>query len=245
MSNTEIRDYGTILCSEDHGERNKLLYIFLQHQGVIRAFAFGAKNSKRRFGGNLEPYHLQHFYITQKRQAYTINEAKIERLFLDIRKSLTAIEMLQNISNVLIKIPVADSKRLFKLFYFLLKKLDRGDEREEMFKAYYLFLIYFLYQEGYFPKNPSCFECGKNGENRFLISSNNEPQFLCSGCISDAGQAIILADNETTDFITNCLHSAKRLFSKLYNPKTYELLSKISQLLFNTHFHIQLKKIEW
>lgn len=245
MSNIEIRDYGTILSVTDTGEKNKLVNIFLQNHGVIKALAFGAKNSKKRFGGNLEPYHLQYFNISQKKQFYFISEAKIVKLFLDIRTNLLSIEMLQNISRLLIMIPVLDSQGLFKLFYFLLTKLNKREQNEEMFKAYYLFLIYFLRQEGFFSQSAACFECGKKGENSFLLTAKNEPQFLCNNCISNIDLNCLLTDKETSDFITNSLKSSKALFCKTYNKKTYDFLCKIITLLISHNFHIHIKNIPY
>ncbi len=63
MSDNNIKDYGVILRTLNYGELDKLVYIFLQNHGIVKAIAYGAKKSKKRFGGNLEPYNLLFFNI--------------------------------------------------------------------------------------------------------------------------------------------------------------------------------------
>jgi|GEM_PF-3496092 len=244
MSSSEIKDFGSILKVTNYGERDKLIHIFLQNHGVIKAFAFGAKNSKKRFGGNLEPYNLQFFNIAQKNQLYSITEVKINKLFLEIRKSITALEMLQNVSKLLTKLPVLESKKTFKVFYFLLTKLNHIENIQDMFKAYYFFIIFLLTKEGVFPQYTACFNCS-NKQTDFLLSSKNEPQFLCNNCITDININSTLTDEYTTTFIKLCMKSPKKLFSETFPPKTYFFLNKIITTLIAENFHLSLTKINY
>lgn len=245
MLNSEVKDYGSILSVKNYRETDKLLHIFLQNHGIITAFAYGAKNSKKRFGGNLEPYQLQFFNISQKRHNYVLNEVKITKLFLEVRKNLTSIEMLQNISKLLIKIPIIESKNTFKFYYFLLTKLNYTKNNEDMFKAYYLFLIFLLSKEGIFPQKTNCFNCESRESTNFLISSINEPHFLCGNCLTDVDLNSTLLDENTSTFIKLCMKSPKALFDKSFTPKAYYTLSNIVTMLIAENFHISLTKIKY
>lgn len=245
MLNNELKDYGSILRVSNYRETDKLLHIFLQNYGIITAFAYGAKNSKKRFGGNLEPYQLQFFNISQKKQNYILNEVKVTKLFLEIRKNLTSIEMLQNISKLLTKIPFIESKITFKYYYFLLTKLNYPKNNEDMFKAYYLFITFLLSKEGFFPKKHSCFKCESRGSTHFFVSNFNEAHFLCDSCLTDVDFNSTLVDEETSNFIKYCITSPKTLFNTSFTAKTYFTLSKILNTLIIENFHISLAKIEY
>ncbi len=245
MSDNNIKDYGVILRTLNYGELDKLVYIFLQNHGIVKAIAYGAKKSKKRFGGNLEPYNLLFFNIASKKNLYHIQEIKIVKLFMDIRKSLKSIEMLQSVSQILLKISLSPDKNLFKLFYFLLLKLNKPEVKDEMFKAYYLFLIYLLKHEGFFPPKNTCFNCGDNKETEFLVSPNREPHFLCARCLTDAYPNSYIANREVLNFINNSLKSPKSLFKLSFHANNYIQLNNILNSLISHFFHVTLPHLEY
>lgn len=237
MSDRHLKEYGIILRATNSGEKSKLLYIFLQNSGVVKAYAHGAKNSKRRFGGNLEPFNLQFFNISSQKEFYSILDAKIVKLFLNIRKNLQSIEMLQNISKILISLPIMDSKRIFKLFYFLLSSLDKKFEEDEKQKIYYFFLIYLFFTEGFFPQNSRCFMCDIDGENLFVISEKYETNFICQTCLKNF-KYYILSDLETSRFVRYSLKSSKKLIETKFSGAVYSNLDRLCKIILKQHLQM-------
>lgn len=240
MLNNSIKDFGIILKVTNLGEKDKLVYVFLQKYGLIKAFAFGAQKSKKRFGGNLEPYNLLFLDIIQKKEIHYLCEVRICKLFLELRKNLLAIEILQNLSLILTKLPLHENKKVFKLFYFLLTKLNSA-HRESMIRGYYFFLLYLLKIEGIFPHKTHCFQC-ENSDAIFVLVDKNEPQFLCHNCLKKLHNSVLITNKEVTKFIDYAIKSPGKLFNAPFQQETYNVLNNIIEILFKTNFHLSFPK---
>ncbi|HLT29189.1 MAG TPA: DNA repair protein RecO, partial [Myxococcaceae bacterium] len=58
------RDEALLLSAVDHGESDRVVTFLTRRHGRLSAFAAGARRSKRRFGGTLEPFmHLNILWV--------------------------------------------------------------------------------------------------------------------------------------------------------------------------------------
>ncbi|HEY8207276.1 MAG TPA: DNA repair protein RecO [Myxococcaceae bacterium] len=81
-----------VLSTVDYGEADRLVTLFCRGRGKLTAFAAGARKSKRRFAGALEPMTFLDAQLTERRgTTYRLDGAVIQRAFQDIRGDLGRI----------------------------------------------------------------------------------------------------------------------------------------------------------
>lgn len=232
-----IKDEGIILSARNFRENDKILDIFLANNGVISAVAFGAKKSKKRFGGNLDPYNLANFEIIYSKKGFYLKEVSVKKIFTKIKKNIKTLTILFNLTKLLISKPLNVGKSIYTGLYRLIMKLER--ESVDVVKYYLFFLIYFLKKEG-FISTSHCYICDSN-EIKNLIYENEALLFICQKCNKLSNQSLT---EEELDFLKTCLNGDKSFQYKSYKAST---LSNIELLLIDyikKHFSITLDKIE-
>ncbi len=82
-----------VLSLSDFGEGHRLVRLFTREEGLIRAFAPGARRSRRRFGGTLEPMARLEVVLTERpgRDLPVLDEARALSLHLGLRAHLDRI----------------------------------------------------------------------------------------------------------------------------------------------------------
>jgi DNA repair protein RecO (recombination protein O) len=81
-----------VLGSVDFGEADRIVTLFTEGRGKLSAFAAGARKSKRRFAGALEPFTLLKASMVETRgSTVRLDSVEIERGFFHIREDLARI----------------------------------------------------------------------------------------------------------------------------------------------------------
>jgi DNA repair protein RecO (recombination protein O) len=83
-----------VLRAVDYREADRILTLFTQELGKVSAIARGARSSKRRFAGALEPYAVVRVELEGgKGELMTLKGAKLERVFPAILADLGRMEV--------------------------------------------------------------------------------------------------------------------------------------------------------
>jgi len=81
-----------VLSTVDYGEADRLVTLLSRGRGKLTAFAAGARKSKRRFAGALEPMTLLDAQLTERRgTTFRLDGAVIQRAFQSVRGDLGRI----------------------------------------------------------------------------------------------------------------------------------------------------------
>ncbi len=81
-----------VLRTVDYGERDRVVTLFSRERGKLSAFARGARSSRRRFGGALEPFTLLAAELTERGgDLWVLDDAGVERGFGNLRGDLARI----------------------------------------------------------------------------------------------------------------------------------------------------------
>ncbi|MCX7770043.1 MAG: DNA repair protein RecO [Proteobacteria bacterium] len=233
---SNIKDEGIILKVENFREYDKKLIIFLANNGVISVVAFGAKRSKRRFGGNLDPFNISFFEIQENRNGYYLKEVSVRNIFSEIKKNIQTINILLNISMLLTKTSMNISKNIYRALYKLLFKLEEH-VNSDFFKYYIFFLLYFLKKEGLLAPF-KCFSCDNRNIKFMMIKELI--YFLCQKCEDD--NSIPLMDEEA-EFVRICIEGSKGFEKTNYDNSIYKQIEKKLLLYIIDNFRIPLKEI--
>jgi DNA repair protein RecO (recombination protein O) len=170
-----------ILGVSDYREADKIVTCFTLEQGKLTGLARGAKQSRKRFGGALEPFARLQLQLSLKEGLATLNGADIINVYPAIRQDLAKIGSAGNACELTERLtPEGEpNQRLFRLLAAYLEYLDKfpyapSDRR--------FFTINLLKVTGYQPALEQCATCGADltAASRFYQAPTGG--LLCGRC---------------------------------------------------------------
>lgn len=234
-----IKDEGIVIKNVDFREIDKKVDILLSNGTIVTAIAYGAKKSKKRFGGNLDPYNIGMFELQKTKNYYYIKETTTKKIFTKIKQNILTLNMLFNITKLLTSKPLDIHRDIYKALSKMLIKLEQESNMENAMKYYLFFLIYFLKKEGLITQI-KCYNCGTDNVQRIAFDNNNL-LFSCKNC--SEFNSLYIYSVEGISFIKTCLNADKNFSNKYYS---LPILQNIEFLLIDyieKHFCIKLDRI--
>jgi len=115
-----------VLRLTDYGEADRIVSLFTLEQGRLSGIARGAKRSRKRFGGALEPFAHLKLQLHLGAGLPTLTSADIVSIFPGIRAELAKIGSAAYACELVERLtPEAEAApRLFRLLYCYLEQLD-------------------------------------------------------------------------------------------------------------------------
>src|SRR3972149_8982706 len=160
-----VRNYktnGIIVRSYDFGEADKIITIFSENHGKIKAVAKGVRKTKSRFGGRLEPFNYVHLMLVKGRSLDIITGSDVICPFQGIKSNLDRVTCGFGMLEFLDKVTVERQEEV-ETFHLLLKALETLEKRTDnlslLLAAFDLKLIAYC---GYLPDLSSCVVCKKD-----------------------------------------------------------------------------------
>jgi len=184
-----------VLSSINYGESDAIVNFYTQDYGRLGGIAKGARRSRRRFGGTLEPFSYGRLIFVKKGELVRVDQWDILQGFHGIRMDLERIAygsyLLELVSTML-----KEGQRNQKVFSLLLNTLSILEERkrpEVLTRAFEMRLLTVI---GYQPCLDRCVVCkqtfmpsitadalgGRDGKTIFFSSAKGG--ILCPGCAS-------------------------------------------------------------
>jgi DNA repair protein RecO (recombination protein O) len=145
----------------DYGDADRIVHL-LTRNGTLAVFAHGAKKSRRRFQGALEPFTTVRATLAERRRSGmpTLLDATVERSRLEIRTSLDRIALASYVVEVSKRVALEGepSEAIFELARDVLDHLSSSDASIAVRRAFELVLIDII---GYRPTLDACAGCGR------------------------------------------------------------------------------------
>ena len=174
-----------VLGSVDYGEADRIVTLFTEERGRRSAFAAGARKSRKRFAGALEPFTLVNASLVERRgDTFRFEEAAILEPFLRIRDALSGIAR-ASLACELCRELCRDREahpELFGELVDLLFRLSRDGGTPEDLLAFELSALGWA---GFRPSLGSCAGCGGSSE----AAGSFDPArggLLCTACAPQA-----------------------------------------------------------
>lgn len=169
-----------ILRSIVYRNTSKILNVLTEDSERISLVAKGARRTKSKFGGNLEPLNVSEsvYYIKPEKEIGTLKEASIENSFQNIKSDLHLLNIAWGILWTVNRIPTPQ-KGLYGLTRRSLIFLDRGFGEE----VWLYFMISMFRLGGVPPSLNRCVVCGSGSPGYFDISGGG---CVCKKCRTSA-----------------------------------------------------------
>ncbi len=185
---TRVKVEGIVLRVVDFGESDRIVTLLTRERGKVGAFARGARASKRRFAGLLEPFTLLAAELTDRRgDLLGLESASALRAHGGIRTELSRIAVAGYATELAGEL-VRDAEphpALFALLASFLGALDVAPARPAALRAYELGA---LAAAGFMPRLDACARCGARvAEAMPVCFDAADGGVLCAGCEPPGG----------------------------------------------------------
>ena len=227
-----------VLSTIDYGDSDRIVSLFSLEHGRIKAFARGARNSRKRFGAALESFARIEALVRIKEGLAGLQQAELVSIYPRIRGDLPAIaHALYACETVETMTP--EGVQLPRLYRLLAAYLDRLETEPATAADRRFFEINLLNILGYRPSLENCSRCNAPFDAiGALLQENGEP--MCRIC-APAGRPLHLS---TLKALNACM--ATGTFGKIVLPP--ELLAEGGMLLdrsISIHAGRELKSLEF
>jgi len=210
-----------VLSSLDYGDNDRIVSLFTLEHGRIKAFARGARKSRKRFGPALEPFARIEGEARIREGLSTLQQADIVTIYPGIRADLTRIAHALYACELVDAI-TPEGHPLPRLYRLLASYLDRLEQEAACEGERRFFEINLLNILGYRPALDVCTRCGTTfGDSGAWLHGGGEP--VCRFC--RAGGRHLSA--ETLTCLAGCLRTGT--FGQI--RFTAEALDQVADLL--------------
>ena len=149
-----------VLSSVDYGEADRIVTLLTLGRGRLSAFAAGARKSKRRFAGNLEPgSHVKARLVERRGDTCRLDAADLQRSFHHVREDLPRIARALYCLELCREL-TRDHEPHEELFAALLSYLGQLDAKQAGPTSLLKFELDALAHTGFMPRFSPCALCG-------------------------------------------------------------------------------------
>lgn len=185
---------GIVLTEVQYNEADKLVTVFTDKMGVIKASAKGAKSLKRTDLAGLNRFCLGEYILTEGKGMYTVRECSILADFFDIRKDVRALALGCYILECAYMCGCENQpdEELFRLILNTLYAVSKQKNSYMLIKsAYEMKLCQIM---GGAPEFIDCPACGEPlNPDKGIAFDFSENCFICSNCKEYAEDAVTVS----------------------------------------------------
>jgi DNA repair protein RecO (recombination protein O) len=180
------REFATpalVLRTRPYGESDRIVTLITEEHGKLTGIAKGAKNSRQRFGGTLEPFVRIQVVFRQRASSDLAFLLRCELLgvWREFTRDLDRFAAGSYVLGLTDRMVFGRESGLevYRLVHDALELLDRGAACEPLLRAFELHL---LGVTGYAPALDRCRVCGRGAEDVFYLALERGG-LVCRACV--------------------------------------------------------------
>ncbi len=175
-----------VLKHSDWGEADRMLWLFSQEQGKIKALAKGVRKIRSRKAGHLEPITRAKIQLAKGRDILLITQADALDAFLPLREDLAGLTYASYIIELLDRFTYEEGENwgLYRLLVETLERLASGEDRELVIRFFEIRLLDLV---GFRPQLFRCLGCGEEITAQDQYFSALEGGIICPSCARRGG----------------------------------------------------------
>jgi len=237
-----IKTQGVVVGEIATGEADKILTIFTQKHGMIKAAVKGACRPKSSMIASSQFLVFSDFILYKGKDLYRISSCEIIEPFYNIRNDIVrltyasyAAELIKEVIHENIQ-----SYRVLQLFLNTLHAISNSDKSLEMIiRAYELRLMCL---SGYKPRVDICASCGKNSESKYFSFGHNG--LICAEC-GENQLGTVCVSAATVSAIKYIIKSdIKKLFSFSASEMVLKELKLINEIFIKEKLEKEFKSLK-
>ena len=225
----KFRTDGLIIREQNIGENDRLVWVLTRSNGVVKAFARGAKKLTNAKCSATSLLAYSRLTIYKSRESYIIGDAQTLRIFSKLRHDVRKMCLVQYFCEIARHIcpreqPADEFLRLFLNSIYLLSENKRS---ELLVKP--CFEMRFMCMAGYTPDLLMCRKCGAYSASAMYFLPR-EGKLECCNCRKNPNGAVLLNDAALTALRHTVYAEDKQLFSFALSDESLQIFNRATEL---------------
>lgn len=184
---------GIVIKRSNLGEADRILTIFTERFGKVKAIAKGSRKTTSKLAGSLEPYMLVDFELYEGKTFYTVTGANVINNYPTVHTDLEKIAKVFYIGELIDKF-LEEGQKNIPAFEMLTKALGFLEENKSDL-VIRIFELKLVESSGFLPELRNCVHCREK-----LTAGNNfwdniEGGVICERCYLKFGHGSLISDN--------------------------------------------------
>lgn len=222
----KIRARGIIIKQSDYGEGHRMLSIFTEEYGIIKAVSYGVKKSKSKAAASSQflCYGDFELYKGENKDIMTVNSIDTTDGFYPVSEDIKKLSLCVYLADITYSILGMNNpdNRILHLFLNSVYALAYRDEDLSKVKAVYEFKL--MCAGGYMPAIHSCVSCGNADVFAFDLLKGG---MVCRECGGKYMVKIDRAMHRAIDYIASC--DDKKMLSFTACDNLLEALGRLTE----------------
>lgn len=234
---------GIVLRVRQTGEADRIVTVLTRGNGIIRAFANGAKRPKNTLHAGTQMLCYSNFSIFYNKDTYHINEAQAAEIFFGLRESVEKLSLAHYFCELagVFSPEGEESEEQLRLILNTLHMLDKNKRPPLMLKA--IMELRLMSLAGYMPGLVACEACGEH-ETPEMFFDAGEGKLYCEKCNTKPG-----ADRLPLAVVSAMRHIVFSEINNLYNfslgGNAYKLLSDVTERYMNSFINHKFSTLDF
>ena len=176
-----IRVEAIVLKHSDFGEADRMLTLFTREKGKLKAIAKGARKTRSRKAGHVEPFSQVSLQLAKGRNLYIVSQAEAIHTHAGLAEDLVRLGYASYIVELLERFSVEEDENgaLYSLLRDSLDRLEIRDQEQLAVRYYEIRLLDLL---GFRPELHVCLNCEKEIKAEDQYFSSQMGGVLCPNC---------------------------------------------------------------
>ena len=235
-----IKAQGLIIKQSDYGEGHRLLFIFTEEYGIIKAVSYGAGRMKsaKAAATQLLTWGTFELYVGGSGAA-RVNSVLPEETFYPIQEDIERLALavyMADLAMAALDMQNPDERVLHLFLNVLYALAYRSEDTLKAKAAYELRLMGYA---GFYPQLDSCIFCGSEE----IAAFSDKGGAVCAGCKKKGMIPTDEAVRAALSYIMTC--PQKRILSFSASEKICRTLSEIGEKYCRSCLEVELKSLDY
>jgi DNA repair protein RecO (recombination protein O) len=183
MPNRErtTRTAAIVLLHKEMGEADRLLTLYTEQLGKVRAIAKGVRRLRSRKAGHLEPFTYANLQLARGRDLMIVTQAETVNAYLPLRDDLEKVGQASYVIELVDRFTydAEENSAIFRLIVQTLERLQTSPDADLVLRYYEMRLLDYL---GFRPELQNCTICNKTIQPEDQYFSALHGGTLCPAC---------------------------------------------------------------
>lgn len=221
-----INAKGVIIKQTDYGEGHRMLSVFTEEFGIIKAVSYGVKKSKSKAAASSQflCYGDFDFYKSVNRDILTVNNIDVVDGFYPVSEDIEKLALCNYLSDITYELlgTANPDERILHLFLNAVYALSYKNESLEKVKTVYEWKL--MSVGGYAPNMMCCTECQNSSVIAFDTARGG---MVCNSCMGKDSVKISRGVYRAISYIVSC--DDKKMLSFRADDELLKTLNEISE----------------
>ncbi len=218
-------------------DNDKIIVMYSEDYGIIRAVAKGVKKTKSKLGGRMDLLVNNNLLLAKGKNLDIVSQAEVLNGFNKIRTNISKISYASYCAELINIFGIEEdvnSGKIYSLMRDTLSKINEADRKADILSSVIYFQAELMKIIGYEVALNACAACGKPYEDNFTFS-------IASGGVVCPNCSQIFYPNGSTEKLVNILSSPYIID----NEKDLEAAFNVMEKYISVHSHKKIKSSEF